>query len=154
MEPLEARVRTIPGVTAAGTNDLLPIREYGSNADLSIIGKPVDPLNQQRLTEVRFVTPGYFAAMQLPIVRGRDFTAQDTNKTQPVAIVNKTWVKEFLSSREDPMSQAFAADDPTKPNCAIVGVARSRRQDITQPPMAEADFPHNADSGVMESFYP
>lgn len=154
MQPLEARVRAIPGVTAVGSNDLLPIQEYGSNADLSIVGKPIDPLNRQRLTEVRFVTPGYFAAMQLPIVKGRNFTAQDAANTQPVAIVNETWVKEFLSPKEDPLLQAFAADNPTKPKCVIVGVARSGRQNITEPPLAEVDFPMTQMPKSWQGFYP
>ncbi|HEY5084343.1 MAG TPA: FtsX-like permease family protein, partial [Rhizomicrobium sp.] len=108
VQPLETRVAAIPGVTAVGSNDLLPILEWGSNSDIAIVGKPVDPLNDQRLTEERFVTPGYFAAMQLPILKGRDFAAQDAAKTQPVAIVNQAWVKEFLSPQEDPLAQAFA----------------------------------------------
>jgi len=140
VQPLEARVRVIPGVTAVGSNDMLPILENGANSDIAIVGKPVDPLNRQRLTEERFVTPGYFAAVQLPILKGRDFTEQDAAKTQQVAIVNQAWVKEFLSPEEDPLAQAFAGD-PGTPNASIVGVARSGRQNITLAPLPEADFP-------------
>jgi len=140
VEPLEARVAAIPGVTALGSNIMVPILEWGTNSDLPIVGKPVDPLNKQRLTEMRFVTPGYFAAMQLPIQRGRDFGVQDTAKSQPVAIVNEAWVKEFLGKNEDPLAQAFA-NDPGTPSTAIVGVTRSGRQAMMLPPMPEADFP-------------
>ncbi len=99
VHPLEASVQQIPGVTAVGSNDLLPIWQTGSNSDLALVGKPEDPLDKQRLTEVRFVSPGYFAAMQLPILKGRDFTAQDSAKSQQVAIVNEAWVKEFLKQQ-------------------------------------------------------
>ena len=142
VQPLEARVQQIPGVTAVGSNDLLPIWQNGSNADIPLVGKPVDPIDKQRLTEVRFVSPGYFAAMQLPILKGRAFTAQDTAKSQQVAIVNEAWVKEFLNSNEDPLAQAFKGDsDSHEPNTAIVGVARSGRQNLFEPANAEADFP-------------
>ncbi|MGC2252580.1 MAG: ABC transporter permease [Acidobacteriaceae bacterium] len=140
VQPLEARVQQIPGVIAVGSNDLLPVRQNGSNSDIALVGKPVDPIDKQRLTEMRFVTPGYFAAMQLPILKGRDFTSQDAAKTQQVAIVNDAWVKEFLSSNEDPLAQAFKGD-PGDTNTAIVGVARSGRQDLFDPATAEADFP-------------
>jgi predicted permease len=140
VQPLEARVQQIPGVTAVGSNDLLPIWQTGSNSDIALVGKPQDPLDKQRLTEIRFVTPGYFAAMQLPILKGRGFTAQDGAKTQQVAIVNEAWVKEFLSSNEDPLAQAFKGD-PGDTNTAIVGVARSGRQGLFDPAAAEADFP-------------
>jgi predicted permease len=140
VQPLEARVQQIPGVTVVGSNDLLPLWQNGSNADLSLVGKPEDPIDKQRLTEMRFVSPGYFAAMQLPILKGRAFTAQDTAKTQQVAIVNDAWVKEFLSSNEDPLAQAFKGDSGDT-NTAIVGVIRSGRQDLFERANAEADFP-------------
>jgi putative ABC transport system permease protein len=139
-EPLEARVARIPGVTAAGSNHLLPILQWGANGDLPIVGKPVDPPDKERWTEIRFVTPGYFAAMQLPVLRGRNFGTQDAAKSQPVGVVNEAWVKEFLDAKEDPLAQAFASDGGG-PNAAIIGVARSGRQDIAQPVMPEADFP-------------
>jgi putative ABC transport system permease protein len=140
VEPLESRVAAIPGVRGVGSNDLLPILQNGSNGDLPLVGKPVDPIDKQRLTEVRFVSPGYFQAMQLNILRGRELGAQDTAKSQQVAIVNHAWVEEFLNKHEDPLAQAFAGD-PGSPPTSIVGVAKSGRQDITQPPMPEADFP-------------
>ena len=142
VQPLEARVQQIPGVTAVGSNDLMPILQNGSNSDIPLVGKPVDPFDKQRLTEIRFVSPGYFAAMQLPIMKGRDFTVQDGAKTQPVAIVNDAWVKEFLNSNEDPLAQAFKGDSEAhEPNTAIVGVARGGRQDLFERANAEADFP-------------
>ena len=140
VQPLEARVQQIPGVTAVGSNDLLPILQNGSNSDIALVGKPEDPIDKQRLTEMRFVSPGYFAAMQLPILKGRDFTSQDGAKTQQVAIVNDAWVKEFLNSNEDPLAQAFKGD-PGDGNTAIVGVARSGRQNLFERANAEADFP-------------
>jgi putative ABC transport system permease protein len=153
VQPLESRVAAIPGVTAVGSNDLLPIFQYGSNSDIALVGKPVDPIDKQRLTEMRFVTPGYFAAMHLAIVRGRDFNPQDSAKSQPVAIVNETWVKEFLQEKEDPLTQAFTGDAGTPPT-AIVAVARSGRQDITQPPLAEADFPMTQMPESWKAFVP
>lgn len=140
VQPLEARVQQIPGVTAVGSNDLLPILQNGSNSDIALVGKPEDPIDKQRLTEMRFVSPGYFAAMQLPILKGRDFTTQDGAKTQQVAIVNDVWIKEFLNSDEDPLAQAFKGD-PGDGNTAIVGVARSGRQNLFERANAEADFP-------------
>ncbi len=152
VEPLETRVLTIPGVTAAGSNDLLPILENGSNSTLQLVGHPKDPADQERLTEMRFVTPGYFAAMQLPILRGRNFTAQDAAKTQPVAIVSDAWAKEFLGKKEDPLAQAFASLGT--PSTAIVGVARSGSQNIFQTALAEADFPMTQIPESWKAFIP
>lgn len=150
IDPLEARVAAIPGVTAVGSNDLLPILQYGSNSDMNLVGHAPDPIDRQRLTEMRFVTPGYFAAMQLPILKGRDIGSQDTSKSQPVAVVNQAWVKEFLSGKEDPLAQAFESTPPTR----IIGVAASGRQTITERPLAEADFPFTQMPDDWKPFIP
>jgi putative ABC transport system permease protein len=138
--PLEERVRAIPGVVAVGSNNMLPIRDWGSNSDLDIVGQPPDPPDRDRFSEIRFITPGYLAAMQIPVAQGRDFTAQDAINTQPVAIVNEAWVKEFRPPG-GPLGHAFSASKDGKHNPVIVGVSGNGRQDINEPDLAEIDFP-------------
>ncbi len=140
VEPLETRVRAIPGVTATGSNNLLPIRQHSLASDLGMVGQPPDAPGHERFSRLRFITPGYLATMQLPILNGRDFTTQDAAPTQPVAMVNEAWVAEFLP-KGDPLAHAFAISDNPKDNAAIVGVAKSGRQDLFQPALAEIDFP-------------
>jgi hypothetical protein len=72
-------------------------------------------------------------------VRGRDFGTQDTYTSQPVAIVNEAWVREFLNANEDPLAQAFRQEDGR--NIAIVGVAGDVRQNALEPARPEIDFP-------------
>lgn len=140
IQPLEIRVRAIPGVAAVGSNNMLPIRDWGSNSDLDIVGQPPDPPDHDRFSEIRFFTPGYLKAMQIPIVRGRDFTAQDAGNAQPVAIVNEAWVQEFRPPG-GALGHAFSASKDGKHNPVIVGVSGNGRQDINEPDLAEIDFP-------------
>lgn len=140
IQPLEMRVRAIPGVMAVGSNNMLPIRDWGSNSDLDIVGQPPDPPDHDRFSEIRFFTPGYLAAMQIPILKGRDFTAQDAGNAQPVAIVNEAWVQEFRPPG-GALGHAFSASKDGKHNPVIVGVTTSGRQDINEPALAEIDFP-------------
>lgn len=140
IEPLEQRAQAIPGVTAAGFIDQIPVVSYGSSWTPHIVGLPPDPPYRQRLAETRAVTSGYFEAMGLQIVRGRNFTAQDTPSSQPVAIVNEAFVKEFLTAGQDPLAQAFR-QDRGRPNVAIVGVARDVRQDLFGEGRPEIDTP-------------
>ena len=137
ISPLEARVRAIPGVTAAGFIDQPPILGYGSGTSQQLVGQPPDSPDRERNSESRAVTEGYYAAMGLPIVRGRNFAASDTPASQPVVVVNEAWVKEFLSQNQDPVAQAFQGH----PNISIVGVARNVRQNLPDPPRPEIDFP-------------
>ena len=139
MTPLEEDVDAIHGVVAAGFIDQPPIFGYGSESTMSIVGQPPEPPNQERVSESRTLTPGYYAALGLPILRGRNFSARDTPDSRPVAIVNEEWVKEFLTKKQDPLMQAFQQKDGN--NIAIVGVVGNARQNGAEPARAEIDFP-------------
>ena len=153
IEPLEIRVHAIPGVVAVGSNVRLPIRQQTLASTLGLVGQPPDAPGHERFSKLRFITPDYLAAMQLPILRGRDFTGQDASKTQPVAIVNEAWVEEFLPPSGDPLVHAFDNGDGSS-STAIVGVERSGRQDLFEPAMAEIDFPMSQLSESWRAFVP
>jgi len=138
--PLQQRVEGIPGVAAAGMIDQIPVVGFGSSWSPHIVGQPPDPPERARLAETRSVTPGYFEAMGLRILRGRNFATQDTPSSQPVAIVNEAWVREFLPAGKDPLSQALQ-QGPKRPNMVIVGVAQDVRQNLFDRGRPEIDFP-------------
>jgi len=138
--PLEQRVQSIPGVSAGGFIDQMPVVGYGSGWTPHIVGHPPDPPDRERVAETRSVTAGYFEATGLRIVRGRNFTASDTPSSQPVAIVNEAFVKEFLTAGEDPLAQTFG-QGPGRANVAIIGVAHDVRQSLFDPGRPEIDFP-------------
>ncbi|GGG89206.1 ABC transporter permease [Edaphobacter dinghuensis] len=142
--PLEERVREIPGVTAAGFSDQGALLGYGGAVYLPLVGQPPDPPNIQRTAESRAVSSGYYAAIGLPILRGRNFNAQDTPDSQAVAIVNQAWVKEFLPKGLDPITQAFREGDGSK--VQIVGVVADARQNALEPARPEIDFPISRES--------
>jgi putative ABC transport system permease protein len=136
-EPLLERVKAVPGVKSAGLIQLLPIREWGWNGDEHIAGKPPNPPNEERLAEIRAVTPDYFDAMGIALVRGRMLDPHiDTPTNQTVMVVNEAFVKKFFAPGEDPIGQHI--DDFNK--AEIVGIVRDVRQDLYQPPLAEMDF--------------
>lgn len=135
--PLIERSRGIPGVKAAGLIQMLPIDDWGTNSDVHIAGHPPDPPNQERLAEVRMVTPGYFQALGISLLRGRMLDERIDTPTSPVvAVVNDAFVKKFFSKDEDPIGQHL--DDEGK--TTIIGVVRSVRQNIYEEPMAEMDY--------------
>ena len=74
---------------------------------MQLVGRPPDPPDRERSSESRTVTPGYYAAIGVPIVQGRHFSSLDIPSSQPTAIVNEAWVSEFLTNHEDPTGQAF-----------------------------------------------
>ena len=139
MMPMEARVQAIPGVIGVGWKDQGPLLGYGASTVMQIAGQPPDLPNHERFSESRGVTPGYYGALGIPILHGRDFDGRETANSQPVAIVNEAWVKEFLAQGQDPLSQAFQQKNGN--NIAIVGVAGNARQNALEPARPEIDFP-------------
>ncbi len=136
--PLEEKVRTIPGVTAAGYNRLVPLLNYGWNSGIHMVGKPPDAPDHERLAEIRTVSPGWYQAMGLRLLRGRLFNpAMDTPASHKVIVVNQKFVDTFIPG-EEPIGQQVMRDEG---NLTIIGVVSNGRQATDQPPLAEMDFP-------------
>jgi putative ABC transport system permease protein len=117
-------LRALPGVTAVGSTAAFPLRgQLDSSLFVVFQGEVFDPARPKG-ARGRLVSPGWFAAMGVPIVAGRDFTDDDRQNTAPVAIVNREFVKRFLQGT-DPLRASFAAGYPnvdTSRMSQIVGV--------------------------------
>jgi len=136
-EPLLERVKTLPGVKSAGLIHVLPVHEWGWNSDTHIAGQPPNPPNQERLAEIRIVSPDYFDVMGIALLRGRQLDPKiDTPQSHAVIVVNEAFVKKFFANGENPLGQHI--DDFDK--AEIVGVVRNIRQNLYEPPLAEMDF--------------
>jgi len=127
---LVQRLRSVPGVTAVGTTSNFPMRNTPENSLIvQLHGEPIDPAHPIGARQ-RFVSQGYFASTGTPLLQGRDFGPDDRTSTMPVAIVNKTFVKRYLSGR-NPIGQQFSAGYPA-PNprneVVVIGVVDDVRQ--------------------------
>jgi predicted permease len=135
-QPLLDRLEHAPGIAAAGLINITPIQNWGSNSDVHIKGQPPYPANQEMLAEERIVTPGYYSAFGIRLVRGRLLSpAMDTIPSAPRIVVNEAFVKKFISPGMDPVGAHI--DDG---NAEIVGVVSNIRQALDRPAMAEADY--------------
>ena len=129
------RVARLPGVRAAGFIQMLPLQNWGwssNSSDFRRRGEP-PPLTTFPI-ELRYVTPGYFQAMGIPIRRGRALTDRDTREAPPVIVIN-----EALARRR------FGADDPIGRDTTrgtVVGVVGDVRQvSLDQAAVPELYFP-------------
>jgi predicted permease len=161
-------VQGVRGVTGVGLVSAFPMKgRLESSLLAQFHGEAFDPANAPG-TRQRFVSPGLFAAMGTPIIKGRDFTTSDLPNTIPVAIVNKVFVDRYLKGR-DPIGVQFSAGYPTpdpKNEVTIVGVIADVRQktlaDPAEPafysPLTQAPLPRvtavasfsSADVGAVE----
>ncbi len=86
-------MRQIPGVDNAAVGLTLPY-ERTLNTGIKLVDGP--NAGHQVGTDFVYVTPGYFATLQMPLLAGRDFSASDGPDTQPVAIVNESFARKFF----------------------------------------------------------
>ena len=115
------RVRAIPGVQAAGAVSQLPLSDSYSSGSIYFEQTSVPdlpryaPLNNLPFIEAdqRTAIPGYFQAMQIPLVSGRFLTEADAMDTPLVAVVDQDFARRFWPN-EDPIGKHIAVD--TVPN--------------------------------------
>jgi predicted permease len=140
-QPLVNRVMQIPGVHAVGVITLLPIENWGSNSDIHVAGQPPNPPNEIMLSEVRYVSTGYFDVFGIPLRRGRLLSPTlDRPESTPSAVVNQAFVKKFIPAGLDPTMQTIDSDPDRKNWTRIAGVVGNIRQNIYESPMPEHDY--------------
>lgn len=88
------RVRAVPGVESAGTNDDLPLAG-GSHEPILAEGWPVVPMSDQPEVDVRIISPGYLSAMRIPLLRGRDFDDSDAEGRAGAVLISQSMAKQF-----------------------------------------------------------
>ena len=88
-----AEIRRQPGVEAAGVTLGLPYTRLLNMGFGRVEGRTEE--NKAAGTNVSYVTPGYFDALRLPIVKGRGITDADQSAAQPIAVVNERFAEKF-----------------------------------------------------------
>ncbi len=122
-----ARLAALPGVTAAAGIDDLPLTPDRDSSSFQVEGRP--PLTPDRApaAQIRTVTPGYFQALDIPLLRGRAASPTDTATAPPVLLINQALARRDFPG-EDPVGKRIALDDPSPPRWAtIVGVVADVR---------------------------
>lgn len=135
--PVLERVRELPGVRAAGWITLLPLQDWGMNGHFDIEGRP-PPSNPDKrpFAELRGVSPGYFTALAIPVLRGRTVTPQDAGDAPPVAMINRALAERYFPN-QDPVGQRLLIGGIDQP-VPIVGVVGDVRQaGLDREPMPE-----------------
>jgi putative ABC transport system permease protein len=89
-----AKVRVLPGVETAGVVTHLPFGGNSWGNSCEVEGQPAAP-GVQYNAQIRPVSPGYFATLQVPLKQGRDFTERDNETAPGVTIVNEVFAQRF-----------------------------------------------------------
>jgi putative ABC transport system permease protein len=124
---LQERVRALPGVTDASAILPLPISGNDANGGFQIEGRTA-PKGEEPTAQMRWINLDYYRTMKIPLLAGRDFTAQDGLKSTPVVIINQALAKTYFPN-EAPIGKRlelpFGETGSTK--FQIVGIVRDVR---------------------------
>ncbi|HEY8414044.1 MAG TPA: ABC transporter permease, partial [Pyrinomonadaceae bacterium] len=99
-EQLEARVAGLPGVETVGLVSELPLSGQLNDLPFTVEGRPPVPPGQEFGADFRRINENYFNALRIPLLRGRNFTAQEVRQSDKVTIVSQQLVDAVFPNEE------------------------------------------------------
>ncbi len=126
LEQILTAVRSVPGVDSAGSVHFLPMRGQTSGSCFAPFGQSAEASSAPD-AEFLIVSSGYFRAMGMGLLAGRDFRETDRFGSPSVLIVNQAFVNQFLR-REDPIGQKLNVCWTISNPVRIIGVVSNARQ--------------------------
>jgi predicted permease len=115
------KLRAVPGVSAAGAADLVPVDLHFSRARVFIEGQPAERASNAPSSMYSRIGPEYLRAMGTHLIEGRDFTEHDDENAARVAIINETFARRFFPG-ENPIGKQFSLGSLEGRKTQIVGV--------------------------------
>jgi putative ABC transport system permease protein len=138
----EAAIRRLPGIRAVAFSNSVPPGGWQSGmrwSDLAVYGKPYPSEGAGGPLVDRKVTPDYFPALNIPIVRGRGFTEEDISSAEPVVIVSRLMAARLFPG-EDPIGRRIQSGHHAG-WATVVGVAENvKNSGLVEPDAPEIYF--------------
>jgi predicted permease len=131
---LLARVASLPGVLASGGVFGLPLSGTIEGQDIELVGAA--PLKPGELLTADYaqVSPGYFTAMRIPILQGRNFSDDDTTNAPLALIVSEAFIRQF-GLGTNVLGRRLKISDSNERESEIIGVAKDvKGNDLANPP--------------------
>lgn len=136
---LVTRAGNLPGVASAGAITPLPLSGNNAMITFQIEGHPV-PKSEEPSADIAVASPGLFKTLNIPMLRGRDFSERDDTKSPGVVVVNEAFAHKYFPN-EDPLGKHITpgASNSGKPQpreiIAVVGNVKNRSLDMEDVPV-------------------
>jgi putative ABC transport system permease protein len=109
-QKLTQRVESLPGVQAVGVASVLPLSGMNARADFTIVGRALASAQDAPGAQNRWVSPGYFRMMSIPLLKGREFTAQDAAQSLAVVVIDEALARRYWPN-QNPLGARLRIDD-------------------------------------------
>jgi predicted permease len=128
---LRDRIRELSGIAAVSFANTVPL-DVGTGQRTAIqVEGYVPGRNEEMSVPSATVAPGFFDALRIPVLQGRDFTERDDGNSAPVAIVNQTFVQRYFRG-ESPVGRRMMVDGAWSTVAGLVKDSKYLR--LTEPP--------------------
>jgi len=150
LREVEDKAKTVPGVQAASFAFIVFNQGFWTSRAHSR-GDNI-PEGQSRTLRNNTVGSDFFAAMGIPLVQGRSFGPQDTEKSQKVAVVSESMARRFFPGGS-PIGQRFGLGPPTSPeDIEVIGVVKDAKYgNLKEDFRPMAFYPHSQGSGALSN---
>src|SRR5262245_48070870 len=117
------RLSALPGVESATSTSFLPGSDAWNSTEFQIEGRPAPPPGQERVSSHQQVGADYFRTVRIPLIKGREFSADDVEGAPLVAVISETLAQRYFPN-EDPLGRRVkvGASESVAPWYTIVGV--------------------------------
>jgi putative ABC transport system permease protein len=140
-ETLLEQARALPGVRAAALGSMVPGAGSGGDDSFTIPEHPpTAPGTPLPDALVRWVDPGYFSALQIPLLSGRFFTSDDRAGRPKTIIISRRLAEQYFPG-EDPLGKHLRLAAEEKGDYEVVGVVADTLYQVGQPVRAIMYFP-------------
>jgi putative ABC transport system permease protein len=141
-EQLVERVQNLPGVQNAAVANLIPLSKMNETWSIRIEGRPEPKPGQDPGANYRTVSNSYLRTMQIPVLRGREFSSEDSAKSQPVVMVNEAFAARFWPG-EDSLGKRMKLNGPPEKESwrTVVAVVGNIKNQLDLPASPEMYFP-------------
>jgi predicted permease len=137
-DQLQPQLEGLPGVSAVGAVSALPLSGTRASIEFTIEGR-ASPRSEVWRSDYRIASTGYFRAMKIPLLGGREFSEQDNTHTTPVAIISETLARRFWPDKNPIGARLLVDDNDQGPRMVeIVGVVG----DVKHLSLEDAPVPH------------
>ncbi len=126
------RLKRLPGTQSACVTNMLPFGFVALGSPVVPEGREIPP-NERPFPSSFAVGPRYFETIGTPLIRGRDFTAQDTINSPQVAIVSEKLARRLwpeIKDLGDALGRTLRVGDQNAISCEVIGVARDSKNNI------------------------
>ncbi|MGH9831458.1 MAG: ABC transporter permease [Blastocatellia bacterium] len=151
-QQLQTRLASLPEVESVGIVSSLPLSGHNNGASVIVEGRPLAAGEQAPTIGWQSASAGYFKTIGIPILRGRNFTAEDAARAQRVAMINESLARRVFPN-EDPVGKRVSFGAPRtqadwREIIGVVGDARHHTLEIEPEPRAY-DLFEQSSSGSM-----